>query len=137
MSGARHRRKGNCAERAIVAHQRNRVAAAERIPVSSSAGSSFIGDITVPLLGADPLTGVEVHLPRHCKCGHDILHIGPGRDAHRASLHCTRCARHCGWLSHQAAKFLSDVIEHFGRPIEPICVRGPPGETAEFVHTEQ
>jgi hypothetical protein len=72
---------------------------------------------------ADPLVGIEIKLPRHCQCGHDMLHVGPGRDTHRASLQCARCGRHCGWLSHKTANFLSDVIGRFGRPIAPVHVR--------------
>jgi hypothetical protein len=33
---------------------------------------------------ADALVGVEINQPRHCPCGHDILHVGPGRGPHRA-----------------------------------------------------
>jgi hypothetical protein len=72
---------------------------------------------------ADPLIGIEIKASRHCKCGHDLFHVGPGRGMHRASLHCARCRRHFGWLSHQTANFLSGVIEHFGRPTTPVCVR--------------
>jgi hypothetical protein len=25
----------------------------------------------------DPLVGLKVNLPRHCPCGHDMLHVGP------------------------------------------------------------
>ena len=85
------------------------------------------------LNNVDPLIGIEIKMSRRCRCQHDLFVVGPGRGAHRASLHCTRCARHCGWLSHRAAKFLSDVIEQFGRPTEPVCVREPPGATAEQV----
>jgi len=74
---------------------------------------------------ADPLVGIEINLPRHCQCGHDMLHVGPGRGPHSASLKCARCGRHCGWLSHKIANFLSAVIERFGRPIAPIHVRVP------------
>jgi hypothetical protein len=74
---------------------------------------------------ADPLVGIGINLPRHCQCGHDMLHVGPGRGPHRASLQCARCRRHCGWLSHVVAKFLSEVIDHFGRPIAPVHVRVP------------
>jgi len=86
----------------------------------------------------DPLIGIEIKVSRRCRCQHDLFVICPGHGAHRASLHCTRCGRR-GWLSHQAAKFLSDVIEHFGRPTEPVYVRELPGATAEqvVVHTEQ
>ena len=72
---------------------------------------------------ANPLIGIEINLPRHCPCGHDTLLIGPGRGPHRASLNCTRCRRQCGWLSNESAKFISSVIEHFGRPTTPVCVR--------------
>jgi hypothetical protein len=87
----------------------------------------------------DSLVGIEVTLERHCLCGHDLLRLGPSNGPHRASLHCSSCGRHCGWLSNESAKFISDVIEHFGRPTAPICVRVPPGATAERVvaHTEQ
>jgi Holliday junction resolvase len=60
MSGARHRRKGNRAERALVAFLRNRGFAAERIPLSGAVGGSFIGDITIPLLGRDFVAEVKV-----------------------------------------------------------------------------
>ena len=75
----------------------------------------------------DPLLGIKVQLPRHCQCGHDMLHVGPGGGPHRASLHCVVCGRHCGWLSQETAKFLSAVIERFGRPTVPVCVRVPRG----------
>jgi hypothetical protein len=123
MSGARHRHKGNRLQRELVAYLRDRGFAAERIPLS--AGGSFISDITIPLLGADLLIGIEVHLPRHCRCGHDLLRIGPGRGAHRASLRCARCGRHCGWLSSESANFLTAVVARFGRPSAPVCVRVP------------
>jgi len=75
---------------------------------------------------ADPLIGIEINLPRHCQCGHDMLRVGPGRGPHRASLKCARCGRHCGWLSLKIANFLSAVIARFGRPIAPVHVRVPP-----------
>jgi len=74
---------------------------------------------------ADPIVGIEIHLPRHCRCGHDMLHIGPSSGPHRASLQCARCGCHCGWLSNEIANFLSAVITHFGRPTAPIYVRVP------------
>jgi len=86
----------------------------------------FVGGMSAPLEileDADPLVGIEVNLPRHCQCGHDLLLVGPDRGPHRASLHCARCRRHCGWLSNEAAKFLCDVVQHFGRPTEPVRVR--------------
>jgi hypothetical protein len=73
----------------------------------------------------DPLVGLKVNLPRQCPCGHDTLHVGPGRGPHRASLLCARCGRDSGWLSHKTATFLSAVIARFGRPIGPVHVRAP------------
>jgi hypothetical protein len=72
---------------------------------------------------ADPLIGLTVQLPRQCRCGSELSHIGPGSGPHRASLHCARCGHHNGRLPQEAARFLTDVIERFGRPIKPICVR--------------
>ena len=53
------RQKGNRAERAIVKFLQDRGLAAERIPLSGSAGGSFVGDLTVPLLGADLVVEVK------------------------------------------------------------------------------
>jgi Archaeal holliday junction resolvase (hjc) len=60
MSGAKHRLKSNRAERALTAYLQERGFAAERVPLSGSAGGSFIGDITVPLLGRDLVVEVKV-----------------------------------------------------------------------------
>jgi hypothetical protein len=54
MSGGRRSRdKGNRQERALVRALQANGFAAERIPLSGSAGGRFVGDITVPLLGID------------------------------------------------------------------------------------
>jgi len=61
MSGGRSpRQKGNRAERALVAYLQDRGFAAERVPLSGSAGGSYLGDLTVPLLGADRTVEVKV-----------------------------------------------------------------------------
>ena len=60
MSGARHRRKGNRAERALVTFLRQRGFAAERFRLSGAVGGSFIGDIRIPLLGRDFVAEVKV-----------------------------------------------------------------------------
>ena len=49
--GASPRRKDNRAERAIVKFLQDRGFAAERVPLSGAAGGSYVGDITIPLLG--------------------------------------------------------------------------------------
>lgn len=58
--GRRSRDKGNRAERAIVKYLQERGFAAERVPLSGSAGGSYLGDLTVPLLGADRVVEVKV-----------------------------------------------------------------------------
>jgi Holliday junction resolvase len=54
MTGGRKSRdKGNRFERAIVRLLQDRGFGAERVPLSGSAGGSFQGDVTFPLLGID------------------------------------------------------------------------------------
>jgi hypothetical protein len=60
MSGAGPRRKGNRAERALVRFLQEHGFAAERVPLSGSAGASYVGDLTVPLLGIDRTVEVKV-----------------------------------------------------------------------------
>jgi Holliday junction resolvase len=60
MSGRRSRDKGARAERALVRFLQDRGFAAERIPLSGSAGGRFAGDITIPLLGVDCIAEVKV-----------------------------------------------------------------------------
>jgi hypothetical protein len=61
MSGGRASRdKGNRAERAIVRFLQGRGFAAERVPLSGSAGGSYLGDLTVPVLGIDRVVEVKV-----------------------------------------------------------------------------
>lgn len=58
--GKASRQKGNRAERAIVRFLQDRGFAAERVPLSGAAGGSYLGDLTVPLLGADRVVEVKV-----------------------------------------------------------------------------
>jgi hypothetical protein len=62
----------------------------------SKIATTVIGLQLRKLHNVDPLVGLKVNLPRHCPCGHDMLHVGPGRGPHRASLQCARCGRYCG-----------------------------------------
>lgn len=60
MSGGRASRdKGNRAERAIVKFLQERGFAAERVPLSGSAGGSYKGDLTVPVIGIDRVVEVK------------------------------------------------------------------------------
>jgi hypothetical protein len=60
MSGGRASRdKGKRAERAIVKFLQERGFAAERVPLSGSAGGSYLGDLTVPILNIDRVVEVK------------------------------------------------------------------------------
>jgi hypothetical protein len=60
MSGGRASRdKGNRAERAIVKFLQECGFAAERVPLSGSAGGSYLGDLTVPILNIDRVVEVK------------------------------------------------------------------------------
>jgi Holliday junction resolvase len=60
MKGGRASRdKGNRAERAIVRFLQERGFAAERVPLSGSAGGSYLGDLTVPVLNIDRVVEVK------------------------------------------------------------------------------
>ena len=58
--GGRHsRNKGIKAERALVRFLQEHGFAAERVPLSGSAGGRFVGDLAVPLLGVDRCVEVK------------------------------------------------------------------------------
>jgi Holliday junction resolvase len=61
MSGGRApRAKGNRAERALVKFLQDRGFAAERVPLSGSAGGSYVGDLSIPIRGVDRCVEVKV-----------------------------------------------------------------------------
>jgi len=61
MSGGKASRyKGNRAERAIVRYLQDHGFAAERVPLSGSAGGSYFGDLIVPVLNVDRVVEVKV-----------------------------------------------------------------------------
>lgn len=57
--GRRSRDKGNRVERHIVRLFQDAGFAAERVPLSGSAGGSYLGDLIVPLLGIDRVVEVK------------------------------------------------------------------------------
>jgi hypothetical protein len=68
--------------------------------------------------------GLSVLLPKPCSnCGSDSTIIGSSAGPHYGRLNCECCGSHRGWLSGSTYKFLSDVIENFGRPNKPIEIR--------------
>jgi Holliday junction resolvase len=61
MRGGRaSRQKGNHAERALVHLLQDHGFGAERVPLSGSAGGTYCGDLTVPILGRDHVVEVKV-----------------------------------------------------------------------------
>ena len=59
MGGRASRDKGNRAERAVVKFLQDRGFAAERVPLSGAAGGSYVGDLTVPVMGTDRVIEVK------------------------------------------------------------------------------
>ena len=57
--GRASREKGNRAERAIVKFLQGQGFVAERVPLSGSAGGSYVGDLTVPILEVDRVVEVK------------------------------------------------------------------------------
>lgn len=57
--GRRSRDKGNRVERHLVRLFQDAGFAAERVPLSGAAGGSYLGDLTVPLLGIDRIVEVK------------------------------------------------------------------------------
>jgi hypothetical protein len=60
IGGRASRDKGNRAERAIVNLLKERGFEAERVPLSGSAGGSYLGDLTVPIAGISRVVEVKV-----------------------------------------------------------------------------
>ena len=58
--GRKSRDKGNRAERLLVRALQDKGFAAERVPLSGSAGGKYCGDLTVPILGKDHVVEVKV-----------------------------------------------------------------------------
>ncbi len=79
---------------------------------------------------ADPNTLVGLHVIGPCPvCPRNVATIG------EASLRCTACERHRGWMSVEVFDFVSDFVRRFGRPAETIVVRTPrDGGESEAVH---
>jgi hypothetical protein len=92
------------------------------------------------LAPAENLVGLAVKLPDLCRCGHDVVRVGRPAGRHLAELRCTWCQRHRGWLPRIAHQCLIEIVNKFGRPDTPICIRrsadqlrSPPTPQAECV----
>jgi hypothetical protein len=75
------------------------------------------------------LYGVEVKIEsttaRPCcsRSGIAVLGYSAGNGMHAASITCSNCGQHRGWLSRETARQVEEVIQRFGRPSEPIIIR--------------
>jgi hypothetical protein len=74
-------------------------------------------------LPIDPLHGLSVQLPDTCQCGSCDAVIGEGKGPHRASLFCSRCEAHRGWMANEAHAFVAELVKKFGKPTTPIKIR--------------
>jgi hypothetical protein len=89
--------------------------------VNARAQLSMFGAPTTP--SSSPVS-LSVILPKPCRnCGYDTAIVGSSAGPHYARLNCCSCGCHRGWLGGQTFHFLSDVIDNFGRPTEPILIR--------------
>ena len=67
--------------------------------------------------------GLAVVLPKPCRnCGYDTAIVGSSTGPHHASLACSCCGVRRGWVSAATYRFISTIIDTFGRPVEPIVV---------------
>ena len=78
------------------------------------------------------LVGLTVTPGDSCKCGEYKAILKAGKPPHTAELICVACGTHRGWLPHRAANFITETINKFGRPTEPVAYpRGPSTEGTE------
>ena len=85
----------------------------------------------------DLLLGLHVKLDETCRCGATLASIEGASGPHHAGLRCA-CGCHRGWVSGVTHKFLTETVERFGRPTQPIQIRlpktrmaAPPGADAQ------
>ena len=76
-----------------------------------------------PLPPRDRTHGLLVRTPTPCRCGAELGGDRTGEAMHAASLVCAECGTHRGWLSHESHRFLTEIVDKFGRPTEPIVLR--------------
>src|SRR5262249_47121489 len=72
---------------------------------------------------ASALQSLAVQLPDCCQCGSYQAVIGEGKGPHRASLICSECQRHRGWMTHESHAFVTEFTEKFGKSATAIQIR--------------
>jgi hypothetical protein len=74
--------------------------------------------------------GLTFSLSHPCdNCGTTITVIGASKGPHYGSLRCRNCDGFRGWMSGATFHFVTDIIDHFGRPTEPIMATMPSTDT--------
>jgi hypothetical protein len=85
--------------------------------------SDAVGD----LFGNPSAPALRVRLDRQTDrnkpCCNNVAIVSPCKAQHAASLRCTGCNAHRGWLRREALDFLTDLSQRFGAPVEPIILR--------------
>ena len=92
-----------------------------KVPELSMTAQLTLFASTIP--STSPL-GLSVLVPPCRSCGSVEGVIAPGKGPHRASVLCSDCGLHCGWLSGITVSFIERVIDVAGRPDCPIVIRG-------------
>jgi hypothetical protein len=77
------------------------------------------------------INGVLVQPDDDCSCGERVAVIEAPVPPHAGSLVCSTCGKHRGWLPRHAYNFVTEIINKFGRPTEPIAYRRGPTSSTE------
>jgi len=80
----------------------------------------------VTLPSASPI-GLQVRLQRPFErvCCRGIAIIGSSNGPHAAALAYAGCGRFRGWMPHNAFTAITELVERFGRPDQPIDLKIP------------
>ncbi len=79
----------------------------------------LFGDtVTAPSTAA--VAGTRLRLPSPCTCGSGVVIVGSSAGPHSASIRCTRCNQHRGWLSRAEFERIAVIVGKSGRLAEPI-----------------
>jgi hypothetical protein len=73
------------------------------------------------------IIGLRVQLQRPFEqvCCRGVAIIGSSNGPHAAALTCAGCGRFRGWMPHNAYTAITEVVERFGRPDQPIDLKIP------------
>jgi hypothetical protein len=74
------------------------------------------------LPAAGRIAGVLITLPKRCRCGGNLAQVDL-KALHLFALSCRSCDRPRGFLERAAASFITEIINRFGVPTQPIMLR--------------